>query len=254
MNRPLAVLSVSALFALAGCTGDNAGDANKTKATAETAKTADTAAPPTSAGTPSGTAAAETPPKTAPEPSGSAHAEGPGKEGHDDKAHEGGGDKADKVIHLPHAKLAFNHPGAGWVEAKKGPWTVFRPADKTSVLAFVEFDKPGEATARVGQIAENLELADVKWKGAPKKQKVGPDKLDAEFAEGSCKVATNKHDCELEYYTVDGSTLIVYAFETDVKKAGKHEKIATKTVETLRKEDGAGDKADKAPHGGHKKK
>ena len=250
----IAALSVLALSALAGCGGGDAADGNKTKATAESSKPADSAPPPP-ATAPSGSAAGEAASKgPAPDASGSAHAEGgkdAPKDTPKDKAQEGGGEKAEKVIHLPHAKLEFNHPGAGWTEVKKGGWTMFRPADKTSVLGFVEFDKPGEATSRVAQIADNLDLTQIKWKGDPKKLKVGTDKLEAQFAEGSCKVATNKHDCEIEYYTVEGSALIVYAFETDVKKTDKHEKVATKTVESLRKADGEG--GAKA-HGGHGKK
>ena len=69
----------------------------------------------------------------------------------------------------------------------------------------------------VGQIAESLDLKDVKWKGEPKKEKIGPHHLEAMHAEGTCKVNANKHDCEIEYYTVEGAVLIAYAAETGVK-------------------------------------
>jgi len=44
----------------------------------------------------------------------------------------------------------------------------------------------------------------------------------------------------------------VYAFESDVKGAGKKEKVATKAVESLRKADGGG--GGKEGGGGHGKK
>ncbi len=234
MNRRLLGLAVFAPVFVAACTNAGPGDPNKPKATAETPSNADTAAPP-----PTGTTAA-----SPTSPAGSADHEGHEKKtkedkeaGKDDakaKTAEGGGEKADKVIHLARARMEFNHPGAGWTESKKGVWTLFHPADKSGVLAFVEFEKPGEAAARLGQIAEGLELSDIKWKGTAKKLKVGPEKLPAELSEGSCKMA-NKHEGEIEAYAVDGATLVVYAAEVDAKKADKHEKIATKTVDTLRR-------------------
>ena len=150
-------------------------------------------------------------------------------------AKAGAHDKSEKVIHLGHARMEFNHPGNGWTEKKKGPWTFFHPKDKTSVLAFVEFESPDESTARIGQIASHLELTNINWRGSGEEKLIGPQKLRAHFAEGSCKVANNKHDCEIEYYTVEGALLIVYAFETDVKKVEKRERVATRSVQSLRR-------------------
>jgi hypothetical protein len=169
-------------------------------------------------------------------PHGPDGAHGPGPEGeHERGAKAGEHDKSQKVIHLARAKMEFNHPGNGWVEKKKGPWTIFHPKDKTSVLAFVEFENPGEATSRVGQIASHLELTHINWRGSGQDKVIGPQHLKAHHAEGTCKVASNHHDCEIEYYTVEGAVLIVYAFETDVKKAEKKERVATRSVQTLRR-------------------
>jgi len=121
------------------------------------------------------------------------------------------------------------------------------------MLAYVEFDKPGEANKEIAQIDKHLELGDIKWKGGPKKEAIGPDHFKSEHAEGTCKVLSNKHDCEIEYWTVEGAMLITYVAETDLKKSEKHENIAKKQIETLRKISGedAGDKAGKGAH--HKK-
>ena len=265
MKWRLAVLSMSAMLALIGCGDDKP---PPTKASAEPAKTAEAPPPPASASAqasaapaesasaaPAESAAAEAPSgSAAPEGSGSAEAHGGKKKGGKKKGDgdddgDGKKDKSDKVIKLKHAKMEFNHPGNGWMEVKKGAWTLFRPNDKSATLAFVEFDKPGESTQRIGQIADNLDLSDVKWKGDQKKVKVGPDKLDGMHAEGTCK--QNKKDCEVEYYTVAGEVLIVFAQDIDAKKANKWEKMADKSVDTLRKDDGKDDD-DKKGGGGKK--
>ena len=159
-----------------------------------------------------------------------------GEHEHGEKgAKEGAHDKSEKVIRLGRAHMEFNHPGNGWTERKKGPWTLFAPKDKTSILGFVEFERPGEATKRLGEVASSLELTNINWKGNGEEKLVGPQHLKAHFAEGSCKVATNKHECEIEYYTVEGALLIVYAFENDVKRAERKERMATRSVESLRR-------------------
>jgi hypothetical protein len=198
--------------------------------------------PPAAPPPPTAPPAAQPPPPDAP-PDDSGHAGHHGRGEHGPKGPHGDGehakagehDKAQKVIHLGHARMEFNHPGNGWTEKKKGPWTLFHPGDKTSVLAFVEFESPGEATSRIGQIAAHLELTDINWRGSGEDKAIGPQRLKAHFAEGSCRVASNKHACEIEYYTVEGALLIVYAFETDVKKVEKKERMATRSVESLRR-------------------
>jgi len=258
-------VTVAALgLAVAACGG---GDKEKPAASAEPAKTAEAPPPPPppsaapsaapaesaaaapASAEPSGAPAAEA--SGAPEAEDSAH---PGKK-HGKHAKEGGGEKAEKIIKFPRAKMEINHPGAGWVESKKGIWTFFRPADKTSILTYVEFEKPGEASKHIAQLDKMLEIVDIKWKGGPKKEKLGPDNFKAEHAEGTCKVAGNKHDCEIEYWTVEGEMLIVYVEEADTKKAQKHENVAKKQIETIRKinAEDEGSVAGKAAKG-HKKK
>jgi hypothetical protein len=227
-------------LAVAACGG---GDKDKPAASAEPAKTEAPAATPAPAAT--SAAPAATPADTgAPAPSGDSSAAAADSAAPEDSAHpgkhgkhakEGEGEKSEKIIKFPRAKMEINHPGAGWTEAKKGPWVLFRPVDKTSVLAYVEFEKPGEAAKHIAQLDKQLELGDIKWKGGPKKEAIGPDHFKAEHAEGSCKVLSNKHDCEIEYWTVEGEMLIVYAAETDVKKSEKHENIAKKQIESLRR-------------------
>jgi hypothetical protein len=237
-------VTVAALgFAVAACGG---GDKDKPAASAEPAKTAEATPPPpppsaapsaapadsaAAAPAPSGdSSAAPADSAAAAEPEDSAH---PGK--HGKHAKEGAGERAEKIIKFPRAKMEINHPGAGWTESKKGAWTFFRPADKTSILTYVEFEKPGEASKEIAKLDKMLELVDIKWKGSPKKESIGPDHFKAEHAEGTAKVASNKHEAEIEYWTVEGEMLIVYVDEVDVKKAQKHENVAKKQIETLRK-------------------
>jgi hypothetical protein len=231
-------------LALAACGGGDKPD--KHVATAEPKRAAAAApkpsSPPPAADPPP---AAEQPsPEAAADPSHHAghhkeKGEHAGKGPHGPEAERGAKagehDKSQKVIHLGHARMEFNHPGNGWTERKKGPWTLFAPTDKSSVLGFVEFENPGEATSRIGQIAGQLELTDINWRGSGEDRAIGPQHLRAHYAEGTCRVATNHHTCEIEYYTVEGALLIVYAFETDVKKVEKKERLATRSVETLRR-------------------
>jgi hypothetical protein len=224
----------SASLAVAGLAMAASGCENKKEkvvASAEPKHAAAAPKPPPPAATPPPPSA----PPAEPPAADSGHAEGHGKGKADRGAKAGEHDKSEKVIHLARARMEFNHPGNGWTEVKKGGWTLFHPQDKTSVLGFVEFDSAGESTSRIGQIAAHLELTNIAWRGSGDEKFIGPQHLRAHHAEGSCKVATNHHDCELEYYTVEGALLIVYAFETDVKKAEKKERMATRSVETLRR-------------------
>lgn len=228
---------------ITGCGGDKR---EKPVASAEPKHAAAPVKPPAQPPPPTAPPAAQQPPPEAP-PEDGEHAGRHGK-GHGDRGPKGphgsdaeanakGGerDKSQKVIHLGHARMEFNHPGNGWTEKKKGPWTLFHPKDKSSVLAFTEFESPSEATSRVGQIASHLELTDINWRGGGEDKVIGQQRLRAHFAEGTCRVASSKHACEIEYYTVEGALLIVYAFETDVKKVEKKERMATRSVESLRR-------------------
>jgi hypothetical protein len=147
---------------------------------------------------------------------------------------EGSGKKAEKVFVLRQARMEFNHPGAGWTHRKMGAWHIFRPNDRTGVLGIVEFDRPDEDTSRIGEMAMRLELSNIRWQGTPDRRRVGPQRLKARFAEGSCRLENN-HPGEIEYYSIEGAVLIVYAHQIDAKKARRHEKVATKSVHTLRR-------------------
>jgi hypothetical protein len=238
----------------AGCGGDKH---EKAEAKAEPPKQEKAAPPPKAAPAPPPPPAAEGPTSAPPDgpPGSDGPPDRPERPDHHGKGKHGGGkhggppegpgdrnakagpehDKSQKVIHLGRARMEFNHPGSGWTERKKNAWTMFAPKDKSSVLGFVEFDAPGEATSRIGQISSHLELTNINWRGNGEERSIGPQHLRAHFAEGTCKVAHNHHDCEIEYYTVEGALLIVYAFETDVKKVAKKERVATRSVETLRR-------------------
>ena len=60
-----------------------------------------------------------------------------------------------ELVDIPEAGVKFNAPG-GWTRYPAGRWVRFKPADNGARLAFVTFDRPGESTALIGQISQNL--------------------------------------------------------------------------------------------------
>jgi hypothetical protein len=116
----------------------------------------------------------------------------------------------------------------GWARQRNGDWGLLTSPDKKVVLAFVAFDRPGESTARIGQIARVLSASTIRW-GSQKRGVVGPDRMPATVADGNCQFGGR--DSSISYATINpgGSTqiLVVYAANDDVPAASREMGLAT---------------------------
>lgn len=137
------------------------------------------------------------------------------------------------TVHIPRAGVKLDPP-TGWVKVAAGDWTRFKPSDEFARLAWVVFDKPHEATARIGQIAEQFELSNLTWGGAG-------DSTVGQFPARSATAASctmkNGDPCFLWYATVNPGSpeqlLVVYLVNS--AKGEKHRAAVKASVQSLRK-------------------
>jgi hypothetical protein len=137
------------------------------------------------------------------------------------------------LVTMGNAGVQFNAP-AGWVRYSDGDWTKFKPTDNTARLAFVTFDRPGEATSRIGQIAGQLGLSGIAW-GDAKVGNIGPNALPARMGDGSATLGSDP--AYVWYATINPGgaqqVLVVYAVNNRVGKF--HQTNADAAVKTIRK-------------------
>lgn len=140
-----------------------------------------------------------------------------------------------ETVNMSSAKIKFDAP-AGWVRRETGRWTQYMAPDKLASLAFVTFDKPGESTSLIGQMAGVLGVGAVSWQGSQSSANLGRGGFPSKIGEGTCQINGNGDPCYVWYATVNPGTstqvLIVYAVNT---KAGSHHKANAKaSVDSLR--------------------
>jgi len=137
------------------------------------------------------------------------------------------------TVLIPRAGVKLDPP-SGWVKVAAGDWTRFKPTDEFARLAFVVFDKPHEATSRLGQISEQFELSNLTWGGASDTT-VGP--FPAHSAQAATCTLKNGDPCFLWYATVNPGTaeqvLVVYL--VNQAKGEKHRAGVKASVQSLRK-------------------
>lgn len=134
---------------------------------------------------------------------------------------------SDEYLTIPNTTVQIKAP-TGWNRKQSGEWGMLGSPDKKALLAFVNFDRPGESTAKLGQVAMVLGTSDIKW-GSAKSITIGPDAMPAQAADGTCKFPAG--DGIISYATVNpGSStqiLIVYAVENAAPAATRQQAIAT---------------------------
>ena len=74
-----------------------------------------------------------------------------------------------EALEIPGTGAEFMPP-AGWDKEQKAPWTIMatKPdanGNVSAVMAFVTFNQPNESTAKLGTLAQVLELSDIQWGG-----------------------------------------------------------------------------------------
>lgn len=138
-----------------------------------------------------------------------------------------------ELVKISQARAQLNAP-AGWTKYESAAWTKFRPDDNLARLAFVSFSKPGDATARVGEIAAQLGLGQVTW-GVGRSEMIGPDLLPARTGDGTCKIGPDP--CYVWYATVDagGAERILIVYAVNSIAGSQHKSNAQAAVRSLRK-------------------
>lgn len=140
-----------------------------------------------------------------------------------------------ELVHVGSAPAVFNAP-AGWQRYPSGDWTRFKPADNAARLAFVTFDKPNESTRRLGQIAEQFELAEISW-GEPRQEGLGKDQFAARAADSKSCTLKSGEACKMWYATVNpgGPEQILIVYLVVASKAAKEVPNARAAVQSLRR-------------------
>jgi hypothetical protein len=140
---------------------------------------------------------------------------------------------SEEYLTIPNTAVQIKPP-PGWNRQQRGEWGLLGSPDKKALLAFVNFDRPNESTARLGQVATILGTSDIKW-GSAKAMTIGPDAMPAQAADGTCRFPSGSGI--ISYATVNpgGSQqiLVVYAVNDDAPAESRQAAIAT--VASLRK-------------------
>lgn len=141
-----------------------------------------------------------------------------------------------ELVTISEAGVKLNAPG-GWLRYPAGRWVRFKPADNTARLAFVTFDRPGESTSLIGQIASNLDIGAIKWKGSQESGAIGPNKLPAMIGKGDCTVGGTNEPCYVEYATVNPgrSTQLLIVYVVNLAKGAHHKANAAAAVSSISK-------------------
>lgn len=141
-----------------------------------------------------------------------------------------------ELVTITEAGVKLNAPG-GWLRYPAGRWVRFKPADNTARLAFITFDRPGESTALIGQMAQQLEIGAVSWKGSQTPGTIGPNRLPAMIGKGDCKIGGTNEDCYVEYATVNpgGSNQVLIVYVVNLTKGAQHKANAAAAVQSLSK-------------------
>jgi hypothetical protein len=150
-----------------------------------------------------------------------------------------GGGVTGELVTIPEAGLKFNAPG-GWTRYPAGRWVRFKPADNGARLAFVTFDRPGESTALIGQISQNLDITSLDWRSVSQGT-IGPNALPTpvtgETPPGKCKLASTGEDCYAWYTTVNPgrSTQLLIVYTVVTAKSAVHKANAQAAIRSLSK-------------------
>ncbi len=140
-----------------------------------------------------------------------------------------------QTVRVPEAKVQFEAP-AGWTNYNDKGWLKFRAMDGQAMLGVVMFNKAGEATDRIEQMADQFDLRNIKWDGGQTPGKVG--EFNAQKAGGTCKMRSGV-DGKIYYATVDtgnaNKLLWVYLYNVTGPNADKHLQHINKATSTLRR-------------------
>ncbi len=139
-------------------------------------------------------------------------------------------------VEIPLAHVVFNVPG-GWKRSTtSNGWTLFKAPDNHGRLGYVAFERPGEATTRLGQLAEAFDLTNLTW-GGPIDGAVGKDHFpDHEGDTTSCTMK-NGDACTMKYMTINpgGAVQLMVVYLVNAAKGEHQRSHATASVNSIRR-------------------
>jgi hypothetical protein len=171
----------------------------------------------------------DAPASPAPKPHGTAH---PGAPHHSPAGSPALGEK----VEIPQAQVVFNAPGGWKKNITSNGWALFKAPDNHARLGYVAFSQPGEATSRLGQLAEAFDLSGLTW-GSPTEGYVGRDRFpDHEGDTRTCSLK-NGDPCEMKYMTINpgGTTQIMVVYLVNTAHGEALRSHATASVASLRR-------------------
>ena len=139
-------------------------------------------------------------------------------------------------VEIPAAHVVFNVPG-GWKRSTTANgWTLFKAPDNHARLGYVAFEQPGEATSRLGQLAEAFELTNMTW-GGPTEGAVGKDHFPDHEGDTTTCTMKNGDACTMRYMTINpgGSVQMMMVYLVNTAR-GEHQRAhATASINSLRR-------------------
>jgi hypothetical protein len=139
-------------------------------------------------------------------------------------------------VEIPAAHVVFNVPG-GWKRSTTANgWTLFKAPDNHARLGYVSFEQPGEATSRLGQLAEAFELTNMTW-GSPTEGTVGKDHFPDHEGDTTTCTLKNGDACNMRYMTINpgGPVQIMVAYLVNTAHGEHQRSHATASLASLRR-------------------
>ncbi len=130
----------------------------------------------------------------------------------------------------------FNAPGGWKKNMTSSGWALFKAPDNHARLGYVVFSHPGEATSRLGQLAETFELTNLVW-GTPKEGAVGRDHFPDQEGDTTSCTLKNGEPCDMRYMTINpgGSRQILVVYLVNIAHGEPLRGHATASVASLRR-------------------
>ena len=139
-------------------------------------------------------------------------------------------------VEIPSAHAVFNVPG-GWKRTTTANgWTLFNAPDKHARLGYVAFERPGEATTRIGQLAEAFDLTNLTW-GGPMEGVIGKDHFPDHEGDTTTCTMKNGDPCNMKYQTINpgGAVQIMIVYLVNAAHGEHQRSHAVASVNSLRR-------------------
>jgi hypothetical protein len=147
-----------------------------------------------------------------------------------------GGPVLGEKVEIPQANVVFNAPGGWKRNMTSNGWALYKAPDNHARLGYVAFSQPGEATSRIGQLAEAFDLTGLTW-GSPSDGFVGRDRFPDHEGETRTCTMKNGDPCDMKYMTINpgGTVQIMVVYLVNTLHGEPLRSHATASVASLRR-------------------